>query len=246
MVGWHFCTWEFDLSRLSSPMVYNMYTRFWKTIHWQAVRGSKVSGMQENIQKITKLSLPHPNFFFLPSPPTIRVSWDFFDRSQAAGRPPQATLSLQIDSQPLQLSSPTITVADCHPARREFILEAVVGIMTTIGAQPLFLPLGPPPSLGSLCHDKPNATNSGPIPPNQWLNRWLHHHYHYRRHQLYRKGPNWPPIIIVFSRHCWLLGLILAGHRCRQLHHLHHHKVSRTRPPADLGAPNSILLKSRS
>lgn len=112
-----------------------------------AFQGSKVSLMQEDIQfgKITKLSHPHPQLLLSAFPSHHLGVMGFF-------RP-------IVCRRPLQLSSPTITIADCHPARQEFVLEAVVRIMTTICAQPLFLP---PPSLFCHCWDRCAMTDLTP------------------------------------------------------------------------------------
>lgn len=104
--------------------------------------------------------LPH-----LFSSPTDRVLWEFWGRPYVVGRLTSAALPPSIDSWPCQLSSPTNIAADCHPVRREFLLEVVVQITAFVGAPPLFLSPRPPPlsfwpPVYSSCHDRPNATNS--------------------------------------------------------------------------------------
>lgn len=98
--------------------------------------------------------------------PTVRVLWECLGWPYASAKPPLATMSLLIDSWPCRIPSPTNTAINRHPIRQEFLLEGAVWITATVGAPPLFLPPGPPPSsfwppFWSSCHDRSNATDSG-------------------------------------------------------------------------------------
>lgn len=131
------------------PVVYNMYPNFrqpWVDTHFKVAKCHS-RRRTFNLVKLPNYPTLTPNFFFLPSPHTIWVSWDFSDQLYAP-----ATPAIIPDYHCCWLSSrsPRIRPWSGGSDHDHHLCSATIFAATII-----VLPL-----LGSLCHDRPNTTDS--------------------------------------------------------------------------------------